>query len=133
LYRKLSGTFYLIISCGYILFYQKIKIITLVLGLASKIFSYAVRKGFVDDNPCKDIERNNESGRDRYIEDLEYQAVRGFSWTQKRWKALACAMDISYLTALREGDILKLQLSDIDNEFLRVREGKSGWKARMES
>jgi hypothetical protein len=37
LYRKKSGTFYLIISWGYILFYQKTKIITLVLGLG---FSY---------------------------------------------------------------------------------------------
>jgi dienelactone hydrolase len=39
LYRKKSGTFYLIISWGYILFYQKTKIITLVLGLECEAVS----------------------------------------------------------------------------------------------
>jgi hypothetical protein len=46
LYRKLSGTFYLIISCGYILFYQKIKIITLVLGLGAR-YRWGIEAGFL--------------------------------------------------------------------------------------
>jgi integrase len=102
------------------------------IALTSKMLRYAIRKGIININPCEGIERNKERGRDRYVEDYEYVAVRNFAWNRASWKPLACAMDLSYLTSLRKEDILELQIGDFDNQLLRVREGKTGWKARIE-
>lgn len=106
------------------------------IGMLSSVFSYAVRWGWVADNPCKKVERTKDPKRTRYIEDDEFLAVRSLAWEYQNengehpWRPLAVAMDISYLTTFRLSDVIAIKVSDIEGDELRIREGKTGWKAR---
>lgn len=108
------------------------------IGLLSRMFNWARRKGKMEENPCDGIERNKETGRDMYIEDADYVAIRDFCKDysnengHRPWQALAYAMDISYLTSFREGDIIRIQAGHYDADELKVTEGKTGWKARAD-
>lgn len=89
-------------------------------ALLSHIYTMAIRWGVVRDNPCRGVKRNPERPRDRYIEDWEFQAVRG------RGSALVQGMmDLAYLTGLREGDLLRIKLQDLRDDGLYVEIGKS--------
>lgn len=73
------------------------------------------------------VEKNKETPRKRYIEDREYAAIRELAPP-----AVQIAMDVSYLTGLRLGDILNIRIDDYDQEFLAIREGKTSTKVRFE-
>lgn len=108
------------------------------IALLSRMFRYAIRKAWCTDNPCLGVEKNTEKSRDRYPEDWEYCAIRAFCWNfknklgQSPWRPLSIAMDISYLTSFRLSDVIQLQDADYDDSELRIREGKTGWKARVD-
>jgi integrase len=90
------------------------------IGLMSTMFERALRWGMADMNPCKGVRRNKMKPRDRYVTDDEYRAIRKEcpDWLQ-------IAMDISLLTALRESDVLKIRLADIDEGHLYVMQKKT--------
>jgi integrase len=90
------------------------------IGLMSTMFERALRWGMADTNPCKGVRRNKMKPRDRYITDEEYRAIRN-----KAPDWLQVAMDISLLTALRESDVLKIKLADIDDQHLTVIQKKT--------
>ncbi len=90
-------------------------------GVLSDVFQYAIRWGVCSDNPCRQIDRNPEAPRTRYVTDQEYSAVRGIMPN-----TIQCAMDIASITGLRQGDILKLKLGDWTDAGLLVRTGKTG-------
>ena len=77
------------------------------ISLLSKMYKYAIRKGWAASNPCSGIERNKERRR------------------------FQLAMDIALLTGLRLGDVLRIRRIDYDREELRVGEGKTGTKVRF--
>ena len=76
-------------------------------------------------NPCAGI-KGKKAGRDAYLEDDDYLAI----WTAGN-ETLRDAMDLAYLTAQRPSDVLKMVESDIRNEVLRVRQGKTNTKVRV--
>lgn len=41
-------------------------------------------------------------------------------------------MDISYLTSFRLEDVIQLQVQNYEENELRIREDKTGWKARVD-
>lgn len=89
----------------------------------SKVFSWGYERGDVNSNPCKGVEKFTETPRERYIEDWEYNLVfenaPGF---------IRAAMEISYLCGARQGDVLKLKKSDLLNDGIFIRQGKTGKK-----
>ena len=78
-------------------------------------------------NPCAGVETLGESGRDVYVEESIYKAV---------WKAanepLRDAMDLAYLTGQRPADTVAMTEHDIVGSYLRVKQGKTGAKLRIE-
>jgi integrase len=105
-------------------------------GMLSSNFTFAMRWGWCMDNPCKKVRKHSEPRRTRYIQDSEFAAVRTLAWEHENengehpWRSLAVAMDISYLTAFRLTDVIGIKLSDIQENELRIVEGKTKWKAR---
>lgn len=71
----------------------------------SSVFTMAVEQGYIDDNPCKKVRRNKETPKDRYVTDEEFWAVKALAGER-----MAAIMDLAYLTAMREGDLLRLRL-----------------------
>jgi integrase len=87
----------------------------------STIFNRAREWGFANGtNPCEGVRRHREEPRDRYVTDEEYLAV----W-QCADEATQDAMDIALLTGQREGDVLKMQESDIRDGLLHIRQNKT--------
>jgi len=97
-------------------------------ALLSHIFNKAREWGYTDaPNPCAGVKGFREDGRDKYIEESEFRAVY----------AQACipvrnAMDLAHLTAQRPADVLKTTAMDIQRGFLRVTQGKTRAKLRIE-
>ena len=97
------------------------------ISLLSHIFSYAMRWGQIDRNPCLGVAKNPEKGRDRYITDQEFKGVKTIAS-----ELIAIVMDFAYITALRKGDILNLRLDQITNEGVWVKQSKTGAKQLYE-
>ncbi len=93
-------------------------------ALLSTVFSYAVRWGLATDNPCRLVKRNTETPRDRYVEDWEYRAVYALASPM-----MQIAMEVARMTGLRQGDILKIKLTDVKDGGLHSHTGKT--KKRM--
>lgn len=90
------------------------------LALLSSIFSFAIRKGVVDYNPCKDVEKYSETPRDKYIENWEFHAVYRVSPPILRY-----ILAFAYLTGQRVGDILKIKETDMSDRGIFIVENKS--------
>lgn len=97
------------------------------ISLLSHIFSYAMRWGLIDRNPCLGVAKHTEKGRDRYISDQEFEAVKKLSS-----ELIAIVMDFAYITAMRRGDILKLRLDQITDEGIWIKQSKTGSKQLYE-
>lgn len=92
----------------------------------SNIIQFAVEIGIATSNPVKEVKplkttREQRQAVKRYVEDFEYMAV--YKVASDMIKA---AMEIAYLCAARQRDILDLTLSDITNEGLHIQQGKTG-------
>lgn len=96
-------------------------------SLLSGIFSYAMRWGALDSNPCRGVKKHTEKGRDRYITDAEFDGVKAMAGD-----FIAAVMEFAYITALRKGDILTLRLDQISDEGISIRQGKTGAKQLYE-
>lgn len=96
-------------------------------SLLSGIFSYAMRWGAVDSNPCRGVRKHAEKGRDRYITDAEFDGVKAIAGD-----FITAVMEFAYITALRKGDILTLRLDQISDEGISIRQGKTGAKQLYE-
>ena len=91
------------------------------ISLLSHIINFARRRGFTTmPNPCAGVKRNKEAGRDRYVEDPEFDAIYG-----KADEILRDALDLLLLTGQRPGDVLKMKRTDIRDGALWVRQGKT--------
>lgn len=80
-------------------------------SLLSHVFSMAIKWGLVKYNPCRDVRRLTETGRDRYVTDDEFSAV--CSIAPERIKVI---LDFAHLTGLRRKDILQIKLSDLSED-----------------
>lgn len=97
------------------------------LALLSHVFARCMEWELVNDNPCKGIERNTETARDRYVTDDEFDAV--FDAAPATVQAI---MLMALLIGQREGDLLKLRRTDISEAGISVKQGKTGKKLLIE-
>lgn len=97
------------------------------ISLLSHIFSYGMRWGSVDANPCIGVAKHPEKGRDRYIANAEFEGVKALASP-----LIATLMEFAYLTALRKGDILSLRLEQITDEGIWIKQAKTGAKQLYE-
>lgn len=89
-------------------------------SILTTVLNIAIRRGLIDRNPAKEVENITVQRRKRYITDEEYIAIR-----DKAHPVLRAAMDISYVTGARIGDVLDIRLSHISAEGLLLRQGKT--------
>lgn len=68
------------------------------------VYAWGYERGHVTKNPTDGVRTFKEPPRDRYVTDDEYQAVYELANP-----AIQVAMEIAYLCAAREGDVLKLE------------------------
>ena len=97
------------------------------ISLLSHMFSYAMRWGQIDRNPCVGVAKHPEKGRDRYISDQEFANVKAIAS-----ELFVIIMDFAYITAMRKGDILKLRLDQITDDGIWIKQSKTGTKQLYE-
>lgn len=92
-------------------------------ALLSAAYTYArIRGNFAGVDPTKKLQvRNHEEPRQRYVEDRELVALEAAASAKVR-----CITRFSYLTGMRQGDVLRVRLADIDDEGIHYTAGKNG-------
>lgn len=77
-------------------------------------------------NPCAGVKGHREVGRDVYIEDSVYNAVRSSAvdWLQN-------LLDLAYLVGQRPADSLKVSRTDVKEGAVWVQQNKTGAKLRV--
>lgn len=98
----------------------------------SRCFRFGYERGLCKSNPCKGVRKFKETGRKRYITDVEYNAL---------YKAadpvIQVAMELAYLCCARQGDILAMRTSQILEDGIFIAQGKTGveqikeWSPRL--
>lgn len=92
------------------------------ISLLSHVWNMAREWGYTDrENPARGVRKNTEHGRDFYADESVWQAVQTHACLE-----LKAAMQLAYLTGQRTADVLKMRLSDIDQDALLVKQGKTG-------
>lgn len=89
----------------------------------SRVYRWGYERGYVKNNPCAGVTKYSLKSRDIYISDDEYLAIynEGIPLVQ-------IGMEISYLCAARIGDVLKMDHSQILQEGIFIKQGKTGKK-----
>ncbi|WP_025856663.1 tyrosine-type recombinase/integrase [Pseudomonas sp. CHM02] len=97
------------------------------IALLSHMFTIAREWGLTNNaNPCFGVRRNKETPRDYYAGDIVWNAVYDAAVQE-----LKDAMDLAYLTGQRPADVLKVATTDLNDEFLLVKQGKTAKKLRL--
>lgn len=97
-------------------------------AVLSYLFNWARGEGIVSiPNPCAGIHGKKEKAREVYVDDAAYKAV----W-DKAPPAVRDAMDLAKFTGQRPADVLKMARTDIRDDCLEVRQGKTGKRLRIE-
>lgn len=97
-------------------------------ALLSHVFNKAREWGYTDaPNPCQGVKGFKEDGRDRYVTDQEFKAVRA-----KAHPTVQDAMDVALLTGQRPADVLKIRRDDIREGVLWVVQNKTRAKRAIE-
>lgn len=97
-------------------------------ALLSHVFNKAREWGYTDaPNPCQGVKGFTEAGRDRYVTDDEFKAVR-----DQADPTVRDAMDLALLTGQRPADVLKILRADIRDGALFIAQNKTGAKRAIE-
>ncbi|MBT0962051.1 tyrosine-type recombinase/integrase [Denitromonas iodatirespirans] len=97
-------------------------------ALLSHIFNHAREWGYTNaPNPCAGIRGHKETGRDRYVQNNEFTAVR-----EHAHYTVQNAMDLALLTGQRPADLLRLTRGDIREGALHIVQAKTGKKLAIE-
>lgn len=89
-------------------------------------YAKGVEWGTVPANVPKEVKPNPTTARGRYLTDKEFRAIRDHA---PAW--LRAAMDLSYLTGMRESDVLSLRWQAV-GERLSVEQKKTGNRQSFE-
>lgn len=89
------------------------------LAVLGNVFDYAIGEGIVKDNPRTKIKRFRTKARKRNVTDDEYLAFRN-----SVGDFLKAYIDFKCLTALRQGDILRIRKSDLKDDGIHVHVSK---------
>jgi integrase len=82
-----------------------------VLASASAIFSWAIRQEIVAVNPCKGVDRNPTSDRERVLTDAEVKLL---------WPKLDPALKLILLTGQRPGEVAAMEAAHIAEGWWRM-------------
>lgn len=99
----------------------------------SRVYSWAYERGKVAGNPYKGVRQFKEEERERYITDEEYNSLYSVAPA-----VVQVAMEIAYLCLARQGDVLALQKSQLVEQGIFIRQGKTAakqikaWSERLE-
>ena len=97
-------------------------------ALLSHVFNKAREWGYTDrTNPCQGVKGFTERGRERYVTDAEFAAVRA-----KAHPTVQDAMDVALLTGQRPADVLKMKRADVRDGVLFVAQNKTKAKRAIE-
>jgi integrase len=97
-------------------------------ALFSHIFNKAREWGYTAaQNPCQGVKGFREAGRDRYVTDDEFAAVKAHAH-----HTVADAMDLALLTGQRPADVLKFRRTDIRDGALWIVQNKTGARLGIE-
>jgi integrase len=91
------------------------------------LFDGGITLGIIDSaNPCEGIKGFSEKPRERYVSDDEFLKVHDAAV----WFAQD-AMDLALLLGQRPADVFKIQLQDVQNDFIAIHQNKTGAKVRI--
>lgn len=103
--------------------------------LLSAVYRHAIKFGWAEENPCRDVEKPPSGHRDRFISENEYaalgKAIRNA--IDKDVSPQMCKATIAMLlTGCRRGEILNLIWREVDptGRCLRLRDTKTGPQMR---
>lgn len=89
-----------------------------------------LREGF---NPVDNIPAKKQAVRKRAVTDAEVKALKEAAKKATRnGEVLVQMIDLALLTGQRIGDLLRLRWQDVDNEGIRVQQGKTGERLLIE-
>ncbi|MGZ8213511.1 MAG: tyrosine-type recombinase/integrase [Methylosarcina sp.] len=106
------------------------------IAFMSICYSWAIERDLLKTNPCKDVRRNSEKPRERYITEQEYQAVFNLA---AKLPHIQAAMEFAYLCRMRLCEVLDLKQSDIKENGILIRRRKGSrdnitkWTPRLEA
>jgi integrase len=96
-------------------------------AVLSAMFNYARRLGTINcPNPCSGIRGHTEKPREQYVTDSQYLALYEVAETH-----IQDAMDIAVYSGQRPGDILKIDIQDLQPDSLYIQQNKTGAKLRI--
>jgi site-specific recombinase XerC len=91
----------------------------------STVCEWGIRRGWMEENPCRGVRRNRETPRNRYITNRELgQALR------KTTPEFRDFMLAAYFTGFRQGDLRSLRRDQV-HRLIQVEEGKGRKRVRM--
>lgn len=90
-------------------------------AVLSSVYEFALRRGWVDTNPCRGIRRNKERPSQRLVTDAELREAM-----DRAPEHFALALGIAYLTGLRMSDLLELRREQLREDGIHVTESKTG-------
>lgn len=93
------------------------------LALLSHAFNKAMEWGMINANPCQGIKRLKEKARDRLPEPWEVQVL-----IEHSNDLIRAYIPLKIVTGVRQGDLLKIMLSDITSNGIYIKQGKTGKK-----
>lgn len=94
------------------------------LAVLSAVYQKAVRKYFLAKvNPCREVDRHPSKPRDRYITDAEYEQIKALAPLR-----VQLAMELALLTGQRQGDIIGMKWTQLQDMAIQIRQGKTGKK-----
>lgn len=97
-------------------------------AVLSSVCQKAVGRWYLmERNPCREVERNPQKRRTRYITDDEFEAVY-FIMPPR----MQLAMDFALLTGQRQGDLLSMRWEHIINGHVVFKQSKTGKKLAVE-
>lgn len=88
-------------------------------------------------NPCLGLKLNDETPKDRYVEDWEYAAAWLCACSMRN-PMFAPAMELSYLCRARRGEVFQYKTTDFREDGLYLKRTKgsnaeiTGWSRRLE-
>jgi len=105
----------------------------------SSAYSFGMRKGLADRNPCYGVRRNPEKPRRRYVEDAEFYAFLKFAeqkYLQSKYKhdgylMLCVTAELAYLTGQRREDVLAIPLRNVGDAGILFEQKKSNGDMRV--
>lgn len=104
----------------------------------SILFSWSIERGWCEINPAKQVRKFQETPRDRYTEDWEFDLVQSIA-RKGSYPYIAPMMDIAYLCRTRSIEVRALTEDDIDEIGIYIRRTKKSmaeittWSDRLRS